>query len=112
MSRRLRTLASIVAACVALTITLQAQTVYRLRFVSASASGFNFQAGFAAGTVASTHGSSFTFTGTSFGTKSAQTPTKYDDFQSVTTSSQISTSSAAGPAWVNDTQRFNPVACA
>lgn len=45
------------------------------------------------------HGNSLTLTGTGFGTKSTAAPLKYDDFQSVTTSAAITTSSASGPSW-------------
>lgn len=60
-----------------------------------------------------THGGSYTVTGTGFGTKSTAAPLKYDDFQSVTVGSDITTSTATGPSWVNNggaAQTFNPTA--
>lgn len=63
------------------------------------------------GTIA--HGEAVTISGSSFGTKSTAAPLKYDDFQSVTDGSQITTSSADGPTWLNNGgmgQTFNPVA--
>jgi hypothetical protein len=102
MSRRLRTLASIVAACVALTITLQGQTVYRLRFVSSSGGAFVFQSGYS-GTVTSTHDGSQTINiASGFGATNVYVPEVYDNFSGGSNGSTI------GGSWAHDQSGSNP----